>query len=115
MGRGTGFGPAGAPRQMFGPDRHACLEYPDGFRDPGTAAPVRPPPGVPTAHRLLVERDREECEAKVRRYTGKRCICPVSSKGEKGQMWPNWQVGRFGNEALCCPEVKGWTLNMSDR
>ncbi|WP_421363883.1 hypothetical protein [Agrobacterium rosae] len=43
----------------------------------GHGGPARPPPGVPTAHRPPVERDREVLEAKVRRYTGTRCICPA--------------------------------------
>jgi hypothetical protein len=73
----AGFGPAGATLLPSASARCALARKPLKVAVLGHGGPVRPPPGVPTAHRLLVERDREELEAKVRRYTGTRCICPA--------------------------------------
>ena len=53
-------------------DKRRCEQRLSAF-DPSVR---NAPPGVPTAHRLMVE-NACEIEAKFRRYTGTRCICPV--------------------------------------
>ena len=49
---------------MFEPDRRACLEYPNRFRDLRCRRSVSPAAGVPTAHRPLVERDHKGLKRK---------------------------------------------------